>query len=55
MPLPFPQLAPPDPDLPDLTPPDPARKARAKTRALPSLPWGETLIFLAIGLILLQV
>ena len=42
---PFPQPAP-----PDLTP-----QARAKTRPLPSLPWGETLILLTIGLILLQI
>ena len=42
------------PPFPQIVPPDPAPKARAKTRALPALPWGETLILLTIGLILLQ-
>ena len=40
--------------FPHLAPPDPAPKARAKTRALPSLPWGEAMIILFFGLILLQ-
>ena len=47
MSAPFPQLAPPQPDP----------KVRGKTRALPppSLPWGEALIVISIGLILLQI
>ena len=44
MPHPFPQLA----------PPEPGPRSRAKTRPLPSLPWGEALIVLTIGLILLR-
>ena len=45
MPHPFPQVP----------PPDPARTARTKIRSLPALPWGEALIMLTIGLLLLQI
>jgi hypothetical protein len=34
--------------------PPPAKSAQAKTRALPVPPWGQALMLLSLGLVLLQ-